>query len=332
MHSVPHVKRAWCEFSFKKKNRVGYSHARGSCRRPVPLHLPPPSPHVVLKCTRPFPELGAEQEKHRRVRRRADPLEVHQKHSDADDELDETGTWARQHVPAGVRVHQRVPVCVLSSPRVRAPVPADDQAVHRVGRAEIRHGQPLLHPHEVRAPAATFSDDQMIRWLRMTGDAFARHRRAQNRASRVAGGGALGTRPDRAERRVRGRVWRSIGVGKRSGDRDFPSDECVSRLVPVCSQTASAVRRYSRSHRHSTNCARAFEPNNVVGAQTRALCIWTRDPVRNASAGARAQPPPPSCARLWPCRDHARFVRNAVVVLSCYRLDQWCATRGSSIT
>lgn len=96
-----------------------------------------------------FSELGAEQKEHRGIRRRTDLPEVRQVPHDADGEL-ETGPGARPHVLAGVRVHQRVPVRVVSAARVRAPVPADDQAVHRVGHAEIRHGQPLLRPHEVR--------------------------------------------------------------------------------------------------------------------------------------------------------------------------------------
>lgn len=77
--------------------------------------------------------------------------QIHQVPSDADDQLETGNGTARQHVPAGVCVHQRVPVRVMSAARVRTAVPVDDPTVHRLGRAEVRHDQSLLPAHEVRS-------------------------------------------------------------------------------------------------------------------------------------------------------------------------------------
>lgn len=82
--------------------------------------------------------------------------QVHQVPSDADDQLETGNGTARQHVPAGLRMHQRVPVRVVSAARVRTAVPVDDPAVHRVGRTEVRHDQSLLSAHEVRSILASF--------------------------------------------------------------------------------------------------------------------------------------------------------------------------------
>lgn len=96
-----------------------------------------------------FAELGPEQKKHRRIRRRTHLSEVYQVPTYANVKL-ETGNGKRQHVPASFRVHQRFPVGVMSAARVRAAVSVDDQTVHRVGLAKIRHDQPLLSSDEVR--------------------------------------------------------------------------------------------------------------------------------------------------------------------------------------
>lgn len=96
-----------------------------------------------------FAELGAEQQEHFGIRQRADRLQVCQKRSHADGEL-ETRGGTRQHVLAGVRLHERFPVRVVSAARVRTEVQTNDQEVHRIGYEEIRHDQQLLSSHEVR--------------------------------------------------------------------------------------------------------------------------------------------------------------------------------------
>lgn len=77
--------------------------------------------------------------------------QVHQVPSDADDQLETGNGTARQHVPAGVCVHQRFSVRVMSAARVRTAVPVNDPTVHRLGRPEVRHDQSLLSTHEVRS-------------------------------------------------------------------------------------------------------------------------------------------------------------------------------------
>lgn len=96
-----------------------------------------------------FAELGAEQQERFGIRQRDDRPQVCQKRSHADGEL-ETRSGTRQHVLAGVRVHERFPVRVVSAARVRTEVQTDDQEVHRIGYEEIRHDQQLLSSHEVR--------------------------------------------------------------------------------------------------------------------------------------------------------------------------------------
>lgn len=53
-------------------------------------------------------------------------LEILQVQYVADDRLETGYRAARQHVFTSIRVHQRVPVGVVSVARVRAPLPADD--------------------------------------------------------------------------------------------------------------------------------------------------------------------------------------------------------------
>lgn len=101
-------------------------------------------------------EFGAEQEIHGEIRRRIAVRDVRRRRWRRP-ELQpvtvaqmESGSGIRQFVLAGVRVHQRISVRLVSAARVRAPVQANDQTVHRIGYPEIRHDQPTAFPHEVR--------------------------------------------------------------------------------------------------------------------------------------------------------------------------------------